>query len=73
MVQNQFTWKNSIFIKDTVIQIVNMYELLNLISFKRLGTLHLSIITIKDLFKNFIRNQPNFEFKAIPHLGACRL
>lgn len=74
IVEGQAYRENSMFIKDVMIQIINMYEIIisilqdveNSISFAKLGTIHPSIIKTTDLLKLLKSIELVFKTERIP-------
>lgn len=73
-VGRQTNKENSAFIKDILIQLINMYEIINSvlqdiensISFARLNLMHPSIIKTNDLFKELLNLQKTIKTKQLP-------
>lgn len=73
-VGRQTNKENSGFIKDILIQLINMYEILNSvlqdiensISFARLNLIHPSIIKTNDLFRELLNLQKSIKTKQLP-------
>ena len=73
-VGRQTNKENAAFIKDILIQLINMYEILNSvlqdiensISFARLNLMHPSIIQTNDLFKELLKLQKQVKSKQLP-------
>lgn len=74
IVEGQAYRENSMFIKDVMIQLINMYEIIisilqdveNSISFAKLGTMHPSIIKITDLVKLLKSIEMDFKTERVP-------
>ncbi|KAJ8977117.1 hypothetical protein NQ317_005245 [Molorchus minor] len=73
IVEQSGTWKKSIFIKDILLQIINMFEILNSIlqdiensiAFSKLNVMHPSIIKTVDFYNELLKLQNQSQFKTI--------
>ncbi|KAJ8979906.1 hypothetical protein NQ317_004900 [Molorchus minor] len=74
IVEQSGTWKKSIFIKDILLQIINMFEILNSIlqdiensiAFSKLNVMHPSIIKTVDFYNELLKLQKLIKPEQLP-------